>query len=112
MLDASFDPASKRISVRLEGVQGSAGMSEFTIPKEFMAGPFAVSLDGKLTQAEGMTMSENQAHAMVALEHDHGLQEITIQGTTAVPEFPLPAALAAIGFATLLLFRRRRLAKA
>jgi uncharacterized protein (TIGR03382 family) len=60
-----------------------------------------------------MMVSENQAHATVALEHDHGLQEITIQGTTAVPEFPLPAALAAIGFATLLLFRRRRrLAKA
>jgi len=59
MLDASFDSASKRISVRLEGVQGSAGMSEFTmIPKEFMAGPFAVSLDGKLTQAEGMTVSQ------------------------------------------------------
>jgi hypothetical protein len=54
MLDASFDPASKRISVRLEGVQGSAGMSEFTIPKEFMAGLFVVSLDGKLTQAEGI----------------------------------------------------------
>jgi hypothetical protein len=47
-----------------------------------------------------MMVSENQAHATVALEHDHGLQEITIQGTTALPEFPLPAALAAIGFAT------------
>jgi hypothetical protein len=58
MLDASFDSASKHISVRLEGVQGSTGMSEFTIPKEFMAGPFAVSLDGKLTQAEGMTVSQ------------------------------------------------------
>lgn len=53
----NFDSASKRISVRLEDVQGSAGRSEFTIPKEFMAGPFAVSLDGKLTQAEGMTVS-------------------------------------------------------
>jgi hypothetical protein len=60
-------------------------------PKGIHAGPFAVSLDGKLTQAEGMTMSENRTHATVALEHDHGLQEITIQGTTAVPEFPLPA---------------------
>jgi hypothetical protein len=49
---------------------------------------------------------------MVTLEHDHGLQEITIQGTTAVLEFPLSAALAAIGFATFLLFRRRLLAKA
>lgn len=78
MLDASFDSASKPISVRLEGVQGSAGMSEFTIPKEFMVGPFAVSLDGKLTHAEGMTVSENQTHATVALEHDHGLQGITI----------------------------------
>jgi hypothetical protein len=78
MLDTSFDSASKPISVRLEGVQGSAGMSEFMIPKEFMVGPFAVSLDGKLTHAEGMTVSENQTPATVALEHDHGLQGITI----------------------------------
>jgi hypothetical protein len=43
-----------------------------------MVGPFAVSLDGKLTHAEGMTVSENQTHATVALEHDQGLQGITI----------------------------------
>ncbi|HEX2557581.1 MAG TPA: carboxypeptidase-like regulatory domain-containing protein [Nitrososphaera sp.] len=106
VLGASFDPPNKRINFELEGAQGAAGRSEFAIPKEFLAGPFVASMDGEVVQPESIRVSENQTHATVELEHEHGLQEITIQGTTAVPEFPLPAALAAAGLAAALLYRR------
>jgi hypothetical protein len=87
-------------------VQDASGRSEFSIPKEFMSGPFAVSLDGRL--AESAVTTENQTHATIAVEHEHDLREITIQGTTAVPEFPLPAVLAAAGMAAALAWKRLR----
>lgn len=104
VLAATFDPPGKSISLDLEGVQDAAGRSEFSIPKEFMSGPFAVTLDGRL--AETINTTENQTHSMIAVEHEHDLQHITIQGTTAVPEFPLPAALAAAGLAATLAWKR------
>jgi protocatechuate 3,4-dioxygenase beta subunit len=106
VLDATFDPPSRSISVNLEGLQDASGRSEFSIPKEFMSGPFAVSLDGRL--AESAVTTENQTHATIAVEHEHDLREITIQGTTAVPEFPLPAVLAAAGMAAALAWKRLR----
>ena len=106
VLDATFDPPSRSISVNLEGVQDASGRSEFSIPKEFMSGPFAVSLDGRL--AESVVTTENQTHATIAVEHEHDLREITIQGTTVVPEFPLPAVLAAAGMAAALAWKRLR----
>lgn len=106
VLDATFDAPSKSISINLEGVQDATGKSDFSIPKEFMAGPFAISLDGRL--AEGFNITENQTHATIAVEHEHDLQEITIRGTTAVPEFSLPAVLTAVGLAAAMAWNRLR----
>jgi hypothetical protein len=104
VLGATFDPLSKSININLEGAQDAAGRSEFSIPKEFMAGPFAVSLDGR--PAESARITENQTHTTIAIEHGHDLQEITLQGMTAVPEFPLPTALTAAGLAATLAWKR------
>ena len=104
VLAAEFDPPSKSISLDLEGVQDAAGRSEFSIPKEFMSGPFAVTLDGRL--AESISTSENQTHSTIVVEHEHNLQKITMQGATAVPEFPMPVILAAAGLAAALAWKR------
>lgn len=106
VLGATFDPPGKSISLNLEGVQNAAGRSEFSIPREFMSGPFAVSLDGR--PAEETSTTENQTHATIAIDHEHDLKEITIQAATAVPELPLPAALAAAGMAAALAWKRLR----
>ncbi|HEV8404374.1 MAG TPA: carboxypeptidase-like regulatory domain-containing protein [Nitrososphaera sp.] len=106
VLDGTFDPPSKSIRINLEGVQDATGKSEFSIPKEFMSGPFAISLDGRL--AEGVIVTENQTYSTIAVEYDHDLKEITIQGTTAVPEFPLPAILTAAVLAATLAWNRLR----
>src|SRR5581483_5022307 len=108
IVDASFDPPSKSIKIELEGAQGAAGKSEFAIPKEFMAGPFTVSVDGKVAQPESIKVSENQTYSTIEIEHEHGAQEIVVQATTAVPEFPLPVALAAAGLIAVLLYGRIR----
>jgi protocatechuate 3,4-dioxygenase beta subunit len=107
ILDATFDPSSRSININLEGVQDASGRSEFSIPKKFMTGPFTVSLDGR-PEAEGVSATENQTHATITIEHEHDLQQITIQGTTAVPEFPLPAAMVAAGLAATLAWKRLR----
>lgn len=82
------------------------GRPEFSVPKEFMSGPFAVTPDGRLAETVGTT--ENQTHTTISVEHDHDQQEITIQGTTAVPEFQLPATVAAAGLAATLAWKRLR----
>jgi protocatechuate 3,4-dioxygenase beta subunit len=106
VLDAAFDPIGKSISIELEGVLDAAGRSQFLIPKEFMGGPFVVSIDGKIS--ESAITAENQTHTTIAVEHDHDLREVTIQGATAVPEFPLPVLLAAAGIAATVMWKRLR----
>ena len=101
---AAFDLSNKSISLDLEGVQGATGNLEFSIPKEFMVGPFAVILDGR--RAESIKTTENQTHSTIVVEHEHGLQKITLQGATAVPEFPTPAILTAAGLAAMLVWKR------
>ena len=104
IVDASFDQPAKRVDIRLEGVQGSAGSSELAVPKDFLGGPFALSLDGAMSN--GFTVKENQTHSVIIVTHDHGLQELTLQGTTVVPEFPLAIAAAAFGLTAALAYRR------
>jgi len=106
VLAATFDPSSRSVRINLEDVQDAAVRSEFLIPKEFMAGPFVVSLDRAV--GENIITTENQTHFIIAVEHEHDLREIMIQGATAVPEFPLPAVLAAAGMAATLAWKRLR----
>jgi hypothetical protein len=106
VIEASFDQPAKKINIQLEGIQGTAGMSELTIPKELLSGQFAVALDGAMP--EEFTMSENQTHSVIRVSHDHNLQELTIQGTSVVPEFPVVSAIAAVAVAAALAYRRLR----
>jgi protocatechuate 3,4-dioxygenase beta subunit len=113
VVNASFDAKAKTIEIGLEGVKGAAGTTELAIPKAMLGGPFAVSLDGTAVAEEGddadfALLRENQTHSVVAVSHDHGLQELTIQGTTAVPELPITLAMAAviIAIATSIAYRR------
>ena len=104
IVDASLDQPAKRLDIRLEGVQGSAGSSELVVPKDFLGGPFALSLDGAVS--EEFTITENQTHSVITVAHDHGLQELTLQGTTVVPEFQFAIAAAAFSFLAALAYRR------
>lgn len=106
VVDASFDQPSKRIDLVLEGVQGSAGFSDLAVPKEFLGGPFALSLGGVVSK--DFTMSENQTHSVISIAHDHGLQELTLQGTNVVPEFPAAPISAALALVAALAYRRLR----
>jgi hypothetical protein len=102
---ADFNPSDRSITLNLEGVQDAAGRSEFSIPKGFMSGTFAVILDGRLVES---ATTENQTHTIISVEHEHDLHQITIQGATAVPELSLPAALAAAGLAATIAWKRLR----
>jgi hypothetical protein len=106
ILDASLDQPAKRLDIKLEGVQGSAGSSELVVPKDFLGGPFAVSLDGEI--GSDFTISENQTHSVISVTHDHGLQDLALQGTTVVPDFPAALAAAAVAMAGALAYRKLR----
>jgi hypothetical protein len=104
IVNATFDQPSRSISIDLEGIQGPAGSSELTVPKDLLGGPFAIELDG-IPDYE-YKVSENATHSVISISHDHGLGRLTVQGATAVPEFPVPAITAGIVVALIVYWRR------
>lgn len=89
--DSSFYPQNKSITVDIDGVQNSVSTSEFTIPKGLLGGPFIITSDETITQTDkGINISENQTYSTIKVQYDHTPEKITIQGTTAAPEFPIP----------------------
>jgi hypothetical protein len=76
------------------------------VPKDFLGGPFALSLDGEISR--DFTISENQTHSVIGVTHDHALRDMALQGTTVVPDFPVAVVAAALAMATALAYRRLR----
>ena len=105
--DASFNFTSKQILLHLEGMQGSLGKSEFTLPRDILGGPFVVRVDGRTLASSDVSISQNNTSVAISFNHDHGARLVEIQGTTAVPEFPLPAIIAAAGIAVSIALIRR-----
>lgn len=103
--EASFYPQNKSISIELEGVQNATSSAEFIIPKELLSGPFLVILDDKTVQTDNsIEISENQTYSIIKVGYDHALHKITIQGTTAVPEFSVSGMALSIEVAGLIAF--------
>ena len=95
-----FDQSAKQIAFGITGMTGDKGedrSSKFltaVIPLELLWGPYAVFLDEeRIPHAE---YANNGTHAWVNM-HPDTAGEISIIGTTVIPEFPIIAPLA-IGF--------------
>lgn len=97
VVGASFDPQAKSLAVNFEGMQGPGGRTELSIPRNIMAGPFAVVLDGIRLSANNVTTAQNATFSTVAFEHDHGLSHAIIDQDSSqkIPEFPVTGGLIA-----------------
>jgi len=77
----------KKISYILEGISGTTGMSNITIPNAMLGGPYTVTVDGGLPQYQAPPV-DNGTHTSLYFTYSHSSHTVEIIGTTVVPEFP------------------------
>jgi outer membrane protein assembly factor BamB len=103
LLDTSTLLTLKKISYTIEGIDGSIGMSNITIPNQMLGGPYIVTVDGGLPQYSAPP-GDNGTHTSLYFTYIHSSHTIEIEGSTVIPEFPsfailsLPMLLSMIAF--------------
>lgn len=88
-LDTAALITLKKISYILEGISGTTGMSNITIPNRMLGGPYTVTVDGGLPQYEAPPV-DNGTHTSLYFTYIHTSHTVEIEGTTVIPEFPSP----------------------
>ncbi len=107
-----FRQQEKKVSFFVDGVDGTVGVTEITIPKDLLSGQMSIMIDQNLVAKEDVLLkSDTQAETTFEINYKHSIHRVEVAGTNVVPEFPetLLLAAAAIGtitFATAVLRRR------
>jgi hypothetical protein len=100
-LNSSRLISQKKLSYTLEGITGTTGMSNISIPIGMLSGPFnSITVDGGLPTYNITTT--NATYSSVYLTYGHSAHLIEIVGSTVVPEFPTLAPLAVLMLATIM----------
>jgi hypothetical protein len=87
-LDTAGLTTLKKISYTLEGISGTIGMSNITIPNQMLGGPYTITVDGGSPQSQA-TPINNGTHTSLYFTYFHvATHTVEIIGTTAIPEFP------------------------
>jgi hypothetical protein len=86
--DVTFDESAKRLSLKLTGTIGTEGVTIVPISR-LLVGPYTVTVDGD--QVSDYELNENSAtgESWLKVNHLENTQDITIVGTSVVPEFPI-----------------------
>jgi hypothetical protein len=104
-----FDESAKIISFTVQGKTGIKGVLDIVIPKGLLDENFIILIDGQeVPNSDVILTSDSQNQTTIEINYEHTSHEIKIAGTSAIPEFPLSAALAifsAILFLSLLQFK-------
>jgi hypothetical protein len=82
-----LDEENKRVSFTVDGQTGTAGTTEIPIGK-MLNGPYIVAVDGQVTTDFDVT-SEGSAEDVMTISYTPSEHDITITGTSVVPEFPV-----------------------
>jgi outer membrane protein assembly factor BamB len=105
--------SQKTLSYTLEGIPGTTGMSNISIPIDMLGGPFtSITVDGGLPIYSETTT--NDTYSFIYLTYGHSAHTVEIVGSTVVPEFPPLTPLAILMGATIMAslfayhFRRRK----
>jgi hypothetical protein len=79
----------KKIAYTLQGISGTIGASNITIPNEMLGGPYTVTVDGILPlDPPGVVTSTNGTHTSLYFAYMQSSHAIEITGTTVIAEFP------------------------
>jgi outer membrane protein assembly factor BamB len=100
-LNSSRLLSQKKLSYTLEGITGTTGMSNISIPIDMLGGPFvSVTVDGGLPTYNITTT--NATHSFIYLTYSHSAHTVEIIGSAVIPEFPTLAPLSVLMLATIM----------
>jgi hypothetical protein len=101
-----FDPANTLLALNLSGADGTVGVCTVTFPNALLVGPYLCYVDDVLVAP---VETANATHTALSVTYTHSVRTLTIIGTTVIPEFSLPiaVALALLTGGALMLLRRR-----
>jgi hypothetical protein len=112
-LNSSQLISQKKLSYTLQGIPGTTGMSNISIPIGMLDGPFtSITVDGSPPIYSETT--NNDTYSFIYLTYNHSVHTVEIVGTTVVPEFPTLTPFAILTSATMMAsafayhFRRRK----
>ena len=98
-----FSQEDKQILVLMETPYLTPGFVNITIPRSLLDGPF--DLRGSITE---YNHTQSESASTFIIKTSNGTNDITIIGTTVVPEFPLPIILLTLALSSLILYVRLR----
>ncbi len=106
--NVELDEASKTLAFTVEGEDGTEGTTEISIGS-VLEGPYTVAIDGETTENFEVTDDGVAGETTLTVSYTHSVHEITVTGTSVVPEFPVAAlgAIAAVIGAVAVLGRTR-----
>jgi hypothetical protein len=98
-----FSQEDKQILIMIETPYLTPGFVNVSIPRTLMDGPFDVK--GSITE---YNHTQNESVTTFIIKTDDGTNDISITGTTVVPEFPFPIILLTLALSTLIMYMRVR----
>ena len=110
--DLTFSQAEARLSFTVDGLSGTSGFCDITIPSELMSGTFSLFKDDvPLVENMDYIQSFNGTHYTFSLTYEHSTHTIEIFSTRVIPELTSIALLLTFIIATLTMIvvnRRKR----
>ena len=97
----SFNPEHKQILIRVHTPYLTPGFVNISIPRILLDGPFEIQ--GSLTE---LSYSQDESSTAFIINTPLGIHDVTITGTTAIPEIPFPALLLTLTLTSFLFITR------
>jgi hypothetical protein len=80
----------KKLEFFVEGVDGTSGVAEISIPKELLSGEMNVFIDQNLVAKEDVLLkSATEAETTFEINYHHSIRRVEVTGTNVIPEFPI-----------------------
>jgi outer membrane protein assembly factor BamB len=101
-----------QLNYTLQGISGTNGWSNITIPDNVLNGPYTILLDGGGVN-QSVVDNLNGTHS-IYFAYQHSTHSVVIQGTPVIPEFPTYAILsllAALSLAAVVLAKKKQFKK-
>lgn len=101
-----------QLNYTLQGISGTNGWSNITIPDSMLNGPYTVLVDGGAV-SQSVVNNLNGSHS-IYFAYQHSTHSVVIQGTPTIPEFPtcmVLSLLAALSLAVVVLAKKKQLKK-
>lgn len=103
--DVRFDEGEKRLSLRVEGEDGTTGTAIVAVAS-VLESPYTVTIDGEVWDDFSEISVNESGERLLRISYSRGVHDVVITGTNVVPEFGVVAALvlaasvaAVVGFA-------------